>query len=308
MAKRAGVVAEPLAAEADRDALEHQRRQRGAPAVADPADDGVGVERDVVEEDLVELGLAGDLAQAADGDALGVHRQDEHRHALVLGHVDVGAREQQPVGGELRVGRPDLLAGQAPAAVLLLTRARLHGREVRAGGGLGEELAPDLVAVQHRPEVAALVLVAAVRDDRRAEHPDADRVEDPGDFGARDLLVADDLLERAEALAAVLLGPRDAGEAALGEAALPGAPRGDDLGLVLERSGSLQDRRLGLVLIEPARAPARGRRPAPVCRRDPRAPPPWLTDQSIATHTVLPRPARRRRSAGAQVGRARGRG
>ena len=102
--------------------------------------------------------------------ALGVHRHDEHRQALVLGHVGVGAREQQPVGGELGVGRPHLLAGQAPAAVVLLARARLHGREVRAGGGLGEELAPDLVAVQHRAEVARLLLLVAVGDDRRAEH------------------------------------------------------------------------------------------------------------------------------------------
>ena len=112
----------------------------------------------------------------------GVHRHDEHRQALVLGHVGVGAREQQPVGGELGVGRPHLLAGQPPAAVVLQARAGLHGREVRAGGGLGEQLAPDLVAVQHRPEVARLLLVGAVGDDRRAEHADADRVEDAGHF------------------------------------------------------------------------------------------------------------------------------
>ena len=149
-----------------------------------PPTTALGVERDVVEEDLVELGLAGDLAQAADGHALGVHRHDEHRQALVLGHVGVGAREQQAVGGELRVGRPHLLARQAPAAVVLLARARLHRRQVGAGGGLGEQLAPDLVAVQHRAEVARLLLVGAVGDDRRAEHADADRVEDPGHFRA----------------------------------------------------------------------------------------------------------------------------
>ena len=61
--------AEVLRAEADRQPLVHEHGQRRAPAVADAADDGVGLEPDVVEEDLVELGLAGDLAQAADGDA-----------------------------------------------------------------------------------------------------------------------------------------------------------------------------------------------------------------------------------------------
>ena len=39
---------------------------------------------------------------------------------------------------------------------------------------------------------------------------------------------------------------------ALGELALPGAARGDDLVLVLERVRALQDGGLGLVLLEPA--------------------------------------------------------
>ena len=54
----------------------------------------------------------------------------------------------------------------------------------------------------------------------------------PGTPRAADLLVDDDLLDRAEALAAELLRPGDAGEAGLGELALPGAARGDDLVLV----------------------------------------------------------------------------
>ena len=109
------LVAHALRAQADGHALEHQRGQRGAPAVVDLADDRVGGQAHVVEEDLVELGLAGDLAQAADGDALGVHRQDEHRQALVLVLLGVGARQQQAVGGELRVGGPHLLAVEHPA-------------------------------------------------------------------------------------------------------------------------------------------------------------------------------------------------
>src|SRR3954468_23636661 len=51
------VVAQALAAEADRHALEHQRRQSGRPAVAHAADHRLRVERDVVEENLVELRL-----------------------------------------------------------------------------------------------------------------------------------------------------------------------------------------------------------------------------------------------------------
>ncbi len=275
-----GVVAHALAAEPDRDALEHQRGQRRAPAVADAADDRVGVDRDVVEEDLVELGLAGDLAQPAHGHALGVHRHDEHRQALVLGHVGVGAREQQAVGGELRVGRPHLLPGELPAAVVLLARARLHGGQVRAGGGLGEQLAPDLVAVQHRAEVARLLLVGPVRDDRRAEHAHADRVEDARHFGLGDLLVADDLLDRTEALPAELLRPGHAGQPALGELALPGAPGGDYLRLVLDRVRAAHDRRFGLVLIEPS-AYLGAVRGLVLCVVEIHGVLLWLTDQSI---------------------------
>ena len=151
----------------------------------DGPDDQVLVEHDVVEEDLVELGVAGDLAQAAHRDALGVHRHDEHRQALVLVHVRVRAREQEAEGGELGVGRPDLLAVELPRAVVLLDGAALDAGEVGARCRLGEELAPHLVGVEHRREVALLLLLGAVGDDRRAEHADADRIEDSGDARAR---------------------------------------------------------------------------------------------------------------------------
>ncbi len=104
-----GLVPEALRAQADRQALEHERRQGRTPAVADTADDSLRAEPHIIEEDLVELRLARDLAQAADRDPLGIHRDDEHRQALVLGHVGVGPREQQPVRGEMRIRRPHLL-------------------------------------------------------------------------------------------------------------------------------------------------------------------------------------------------------
>ena len=139
---------------------------------------------------------------------VGVHRHDEHRQALVLGHVGVGARQQQPEGGELGVGGPHLLAVERPAAVLVLTRARLDGGQVGPGGGLGEHLTPDLVAVEHRAQVAALLLLGAVRDQARPEHPDPDHVEDPGHLRPRDLLVDRDLLDRPQSAAADLAAAR----------------------------------------------------------------------------------------------------
>ena len=116
-------------------------------------------------------------------------------------------------------------------AVVLNDRARLHRGQVRAGGRLAEQLAPDLVAVEHRAEVARLLLVAAVGDQARAEHADADDVEDARDAGAAELLVDDDLLDRAQTLAAELLRPGDAGQPALGELALPRAARGQVSGV-----------------------------------------------------------------------------
>ena len=130
-----------------------------------------------------------------------------------------------------------------PRAVVLLLGARLDAGEVGARGGLGEQLAPHLLGGQHRAEVAVLLVLVAVRDQRRAEHADADDVEDPRHAGAPDLLVDDDLVERAEALPAVVRGPGDGGEAALGELALPLAAGVDVVGGAVGR--------LVLVLVEP---------------------------------------------------------
>src|SRR5439155_13710714 len=185
---------------------------------------------------------------------------------------------QQAEGGELGVGRPHLLAvEQEPAVVLAGTR--LDPGEVRPGGGLGEELTPDLVAVEHRPEVAALLLVGAVGDDRRPEHPDADHVEDPRHAGAADLLVDRHLLDRPQALAAELLRPGDAGQAGLCELALPLAPR-LDVGVLV--AGRRARRRLGFVLLEPGPdlGPERGLlwRVVEVHALGP----PWLAGQSVS--------------------------
>ena len=104
---------------ADGDPLVHQRGLRDPPAFADAADPvGLG-DRGVGEEHLVELGLAGELAQRADLDAGLVHVQAEVGEAGVLGHVRVGAGEQQAPARRVRDGRPHLLAGDPPARTRL---------------------------------------------------------------------------------------------------------------------------------------------------------------------------------------------
>ena len=65
---------------------------------------------DLVEEQLAELGRAGDGAQRPDVDAGAVHGQDQPRDAPVAAVLGPGAHQQLAVVGHLGVRRPDLLA------------------------------------------------------------------------------------------------------------------------------------------------------------------------------------------------------
>ena len=197
-----------------------------------------------------------------------------------LGTSGIGAREQQPVGGVLGVRGPDLLARDGPAAVVVALGARLDAGEVGARGGLGEQLAPDVLAGQHRPEVALLLVLGAVRDQRRAEHADADHVEQPGHARAPDLLVDDDLVQRPEPLPAVVGRPGDRREPGARELALPLAVRGDGLHVL----AAAPLRRLVCVLVEP------GADLRPVLRQLGRVVQVHARTLSGAWHPVVPMP------------------
>jgi hypothetical protein len=68
----------------------------------------------VVEEHLVELGIAGDLTQWLDGHAGSVHIQQEVGDALVLGRLGVGPGQQHHPVGDVGQRRPHLLAVDDP--------------------------------------------------------------------------------------------------------------------------------------------------------------------------------------------------
>ena len=80
-------------------------------------------------------------------DARRVHRHDQPRDALVLRRVGVGADEQLAVVGHLGVRGPDLLAAH-DVVVAVAHRLRAQRREVGPGAGLGEALAPHVVALE----------------------------------------------------------------------------------------------------------------------------------------------------------------
>ncbi len=107
-----------------------------------------------------------------------LHVHQEVGQALVLGHVGVGARDEHAPLGVLGAAGPHLLAGDDPV-LAVLDRARFQRGEVRAGLGLGEALAPDLLGREDRRQVALLLLVAAPHHQRRAAEQQAEHVRRP---------------------------------------------------------------------------------------------------------------------------------
>ncbi len=85
---------------AQRLSLEGEHGARHAPASVELAHHVSNGYPDPVEEHLVEVGLAGELAQRPHSDPGSVHVDDEHRDALALRARRIGADE---AGGEVAV-------------------------------------------------------------------------------------------------------------------------------------------------------------------------------------------------------------
>ena len=159
--------------------LVHERRHRHLPALSGPADHVFGGDLDVGEEDLVELGLPRDLCQRPHLDTRRVHVDEEIRQPLVPRSIRVAQRDEDAPVGEVCVRRPDLLAVDHIPSILELG-ACPHRCEVGARTRLGEALAPDLLGRQDPGQVARLLLVCPVDDDRRPGHPEADHADVAG--------------------------------------------------------------------------------------------------------------------------------
>ncbi len=141
-----------------------------------------------------------------------LHVDPEHGQALVLGHVGVGAGQQQAEIGVLGAAGPHLLAVDDPiaAAVAGLDRPGAGRRRVGAARRLAEQLAPDLFAAQGRADKALFVLFIARCHHRGHAHAKADGewVAGGGELG---LFLGEHLrLPGGAADAAPLLGPGDA--------------------------------------------------------------------------------------------------
>jgi hypothetical protein len=191
-----------------------ERRHRHLPAAADLAQQVLLRHLDVGEEDLVELRLAGDLAERAHLDAGRLHVDDQVGEPLVALRVRIATADKDAVVGDVSERRPDLLAVDDERAVLSLDRGA-NCREVGSGARLREALAPDLLGRKDLRQVATLLLLGSVRHDRWAGHAEPDHAHVLRRLRPGELLEHDRLVAVRCAAAAVLLGPGQAGVARL---------------------------------------------------------------------------------------------
>ena len=240
--------------------------KRGAgdpPAVVDLTDDVPHRDAHVVVVHFAEVCLADQGSDRPDLDPGLVHVAHEPGDAAVLGHVRVGPDEHLLVIGDLGVARPELHAVHHEVVAVALGRGP-EGREVGAGIGLREALAPDGFAAQDRREPPGLLLIGAAGDERgpRVAHAHEQRVH-MGDPGPRGLLVPDHLPGQGEPTPAVLTRPADPGVAGLVQRSLP-----RKVSRAERRADGARRRRRG-VLGEPRAQAPRGRRRRRVSRRAP---------------------------------------
>ena len=198
------------------------------PAVAELAEQPLLRDHDAVEEQLAELGVAGDLRHRAHVDA---RRDCMSTISIEMPRCSgrfARAREYAAPARELAPGDPRLLAVEHEV-VVVLDGARAQRGEVGAGVGLAEALAPDLLGGQDRGDVAAALLVGAEAQQRRSEHVEADDVHELRSARRGELLVDDDLLDGRPPAAAELRRPGAAHVSGLVAAGLPRAQGFDAL-------------------------------------------------------------------------------
>src|SRR5437764_3653467 len=187
-------------------------RQRGAgdpPTFARPADAVVVGHASPVEEDLVEVDLAAEMAEGPDGHARLVHVEQEVRDALALRGERVGACEEHGPVGAVRPRGPDLLARDRPLVAIGL-RPGGERRQVRPRARLAEQLAPALLVAHDRGQEPSSLRLRAVGEQRRRGQVETERVEAPEVVGRQH-------------------APDDPGDSrADPEAAVPGVPGWDD--------------------------------------------------------------------------------
>ncbi len=187
------------------------------PAVTLLPDQRIVSQQHIVEEHLVEVGVAGEIADRSNRHAGKRQVDDELRKPfLPVRRFSGGPNQGDHVLAVMCVGRPDLPAVQAPA-FRALGRPRADARQVRAGIGLAHADAEEGLRGADLGQVEAALRLGAELVDQRP----ALAIRDPvgGDRRARgqQFLHQDEAREGVQAGASVLLGKRDAHPAALSQ-------------------------------------------------------------------------------------------
>jgi hypothetical protein len=135
-----------------------------------------------------------------------VHRNKKQAEPLGFRRVRIGTRRQHAPGRHLRVGRPDLLSGDAPA-VAVGNRAGAQRREIGSGFRLGESLTPDHFSARDGRQVSRFLLGRAVTHDRRPDPVDAHVLRSAGLMVGPHLFPQDGLLPYRTSAATMLFRP-----------------------------------------------------------------------------------------------------
>ncbi len=173
----------------------------------------------------------------------------------MLGHVGIGARQQQAEIGEVRARSPDLLPVDPPPIAplpLFTLGAGAQAGEIRTAGRLGKKLTPDFVAMHGRGDKAIHDFLRCVMDQGRQAHAHADREGIVGHVEAGFLGAEDDILDRRTAPPAPFGWPGHRSIARLGLGALPGLRLRQALGIA---SLELRTGRGGTARANPFRKP-----------------------------------------------------
>ena len=191
----------------ERAALVAERGLDHRPAAVDRAEHVVGRDAAVLEEELAELALAGELAGRHDGEA---GRRQRQQQAARGPCASAPARRCAPAAGTTcaRWARLDhtfwpVITHSSPS------RSALVRSEARSEPALGSEKPSDHISSADRMpgRKRRCCAARADADQRRADDAEADVVEDARRVDPRQLLGVDHLLARAGAAPAVLARP-----------------------------------------------------------------------------------------------------
>lgn len=184
------------------------------------------------------------VAQGSHLDAGRVHRDEQVGDARRAPPGWPGAHEGEDPVGMVGHRRPDL-AARHPVDVAVADGACGQRREIAAGTGFGESLAPELFRAQQRLEETLLLFGGAVNDDRGRDD-ERQRAQMLGRTGFGDRTVVVELILERECHTADLFGPARRRQGMVDEFGLPRdrglEPRAGRLGTgtpseVVEQSG-----------------------------------------------------------------------